>query len=146
MIIRHDFRRPRCSQTDRHPALATEVGDGAALIGFDLVQQLMLPAEITSLATAVTAHAFEGCRLVDLDSFRSRSIYAPLVGPRLDAHDIATRLASVAFHGCLIAVARHLPRPDVVIADLRRACPTATVRILELDRLPDAVRPRRNHA
>lgn len=135
MIIRHDFRGNSTHTTNRHPAGHRFDRDRRVLVGFDLIQQLLMPSQVVSSAVTLSTNAFETLDKSRFSDLEVRIVYAPLLGMRIDALDVAERLSSFGFNGDLIAVASHLPQGDVALRELRGACPGAQVQIVAFETL-----------
>jgi hypothetical protein len=135
MIIRHDFRASSPRPTDRHPARHQFDGDRQVLVGFDLVQQLLMPARVVSTSVTLSASVFESLDEPGFSALAAKTVYAPLLGMRLDALEVAERLATFAYSGCLIAITSRLPRGRIAMRELQAACPGAEIGILDIETL-----------
>lgn len=65
---------------------------------------------------------------------RARYVVSPLVGEDFDAIDIATDLARADYRGNLVVVTPVLPKPSIVLRELREACPDVNIELVPVTR------------
>ncbi|MFC7704884.1 hypothetical protein ACFQXB_11825 [Plastorhodobacter daqingensis] len=70
-----------------------------------------------------------------LDRVQPDLVLAPLMSCTFDASDLARRLAQLRFRGALVIAAPHLPRPELVEAELRRLCRGFTMTLMSPARI-----------
>ena len=74
--------------------------------------------------TQVVVATFEDLDGALLARHRPDVVICSAISRRFDALDLARRLATLGFGGRLVALAAALPHPDLVRAEVRRACPS----------------------
>ncbi|MBZ0127476.1 MAG: hypothetical protein K8F59_00005 [Rhodobacteraceae bacterium] len=130
MIINHDFTPPgRSGQADLPHGIRT---GGTLLVGFGNLRDIPMLEQ-----AAPGAVHLSGARLIAMPravfgEIAPQLVLSPLVSGLYDVIDIATALAGLGYRGCYRALVHRLPRRDVILAEVRHACPTIRFDIAEL--------------
>lgn len=103
------------------PALALAVGDRGAL-----------PRDLLDAASGaqVVVTAFDDLDAALLARVRPELVLSRAISRGFDALDLAHRLTALRFRGCLVTLAEALPRPEVVRAEIARACPALPLEVI----------------
>ena len=130
MIINHDFTQPRVSNQGVVPPCIR--AGSTLLVGFGNLRDIPMLEQ-----AAPGAVHLSGARLIALpaDIFAEiapQLVLSPLVSGIYDAIDIATALAGLGYRGRYRALAHRLPRRDLILNEVRAACPTIRFDIAEL--------------
>ena len=70
-----------------------------------------------------------------LDQLRPSIVVSPLLSRRFDCLDLAQRLSALGFSGRLQVLTGDVPRPDIVLNELREHFPSLTVQLGDALRL-----------
>lgn len=133
MIINHDFTLPRQADLSDLPH---NIHVGATLlVGFGNLKDIPMLEQ-----AAPEAVHLSGARLIALPpavfaALAPKLVLSPLVSGIYDAIDFATALANLGFSGHYRALVRRLPRRDLILAEVRAACPGISFDIAEMDAL-----------
>lgn len=115
------LRLDGASRATGRPALALAVGDRGAL-----PRRLLDPASGAQVVVA----AFDDLDAALLARHRPALVITRAVSRGFDALDLAHRLTALRYRGRLVALAEALPCPEVVRAEIARACPALPFEVI----------------
>ncbi|QQA44759.1 hypothetical protein [Pelagovum pacificum] len=76
-----------------------------------------------------------------LEVLKPDEVLSPLLGPGPDAIDMLERLRELRFRGRYTALAKELPRPELVLRELRTHAAGIDVQVIDLEELRSRLAP-----
>ena len=74
--------------------------------------------------------SFQDITDITLDHLAPSIIYSPVLAQRFDCIELAVLLHNLGFKGEYRAVARDLPKPDLIVREVRQICPRLSFQIV----------------